>query len=155
MPSCPANLYPCKPLDQPHLQLASKLHPNAPNLLKKRSFQSLLKAWFPKIQTKWALNNLKAWMKARNMSYPHDPVQEDILLNSDLNLHISRFVHCMYVYWFMHTFCVLFNDVAWEDKLWLIFPLYLRKGNYKWAHLALLWKDRRWDILCFVVSCVV
>ena len=45
--------------------------------------------------TKWALNNLEAWMKARNTSYPDDPVPEDILLSSDpelLNLHLSRFV---------------------------------------------------------------
>ena len=45
--------------------------------------------------TKWALNNLEAWMKARNTSYPDDPVPKDILLSSDpelLNLHLSRFV---------------------------------------------------------------
>ena len=45
--------------------------------------------------TKWALNNLEAWMKPRKTSYPDDPVPEDILLSSDpelLNLNLSRFV---------------------------------------------------------------
>ena len=40
----------------------------------------------------------------------------------------------MYVYWFIHAFCVLFNDVAWGDKLWLIFPLYP-------------WRDKLWLLL--------
>ena len=40
----------------------------------------------------------------------------------------------MYVYWFIHAFCVLFNDVAWGDKLWLIFPLYP-------------WGDKLWLLL--------
>ena len=42
--------------------------------------------------------------------------------------------YCMYVYWFIHAFCVLFNDVAWGDKLWLIFPLYP-------------WRDKLWLLL--------
>ena len=84
--------------EQPHLQCPNCVQ-TLQNSLKKRSFQSSLKAWFQRMQTikstKWDLNNFEALMKARNMSYPDDQVPQDILLCSDpelLNLHLSRFV---------------------------------------------------------------
>ena len=42
--------------------------------------------------TKWALNNFDAWLKARNVCHPDNPVPEDILMSSDPEVHLSRFI---------------------------------------------------------------